>query len=104
MRVISGLMAMLIGASVSQPAWAVCVIRGGAKTCSQDADTPKDANSMAGARIGTPSSPSVNKKIIVLQPGSSSDAWILAPQTNTGAVVLGAADATSATCGSEAAC
>jgi len=105
MRVIFSLAAVLMLAALSQPAWAVCVFRAEVKTCNQDPNTPKYANSMVGARVDPPvENPNPNGKTIVLQPaGSSTDAWVLAPQSTAGAVVLGANPAAAA-CGSGTAC
>ncbi len=101
MRIICSLVAASMLMALSSPAWAVCVIRGGATTCTRDPNTPKYANSAIGARMATPAkTPNPNAKTIVLQPsGTSSDAWVLAPESTAGAAVLGGKSPAAFICG-----
>ena len=107
MRVICGLVAVSMLVVLAQPALAVCVNRGGAKTCTRDANTPKYANSMAAFAQGPlTENPSTNGPTTVLQPsGSTSAAWVLKPQsTADGATVLGDTTTAFFDCGSTVNC
>jgi len=106
MRVICGFVAVSMLLVVVQPAFAVCIIRGGAKTCSRDANTPKYANSMAAFEQDTlTENPSTGGPTTVLQPsGPTNAAWVLTPQNGKGGLVLGSANAAGFDCGSGTNC
>jgi hypothetical protein len=104
MRVICGLVAVGMLVTVSQQAWAVCLIRGGVTTCTRSfpgypgVSEEPDKNTQ-------PEAPDTGGKTIVLQQGgSSSDAWVVTPQGTPGAIVLGSANPAGATCGSGTSC
>ena len=86
MRVISGFVAAAMLAALSQPAWAVCVNRGGVVTCRDD---PKDWRPSAGPEKESSADDQVSSlKMIVLQPTAVTGdaAWVMTPESGDAAI------------------
>jgi hypothetical protein len=104
MRVICGLVAVGMLVTVSQQAWAVCLIRGGVTTCTRSFPGYPSVSEEP-EKNPQPEAPDAGGKTIVLQQGGSSrDAWVEAPQGTPGAAVLSSANATGSACGSDTSC
>ncbi len=97
MRVICGFLAAAIVAGAVQPAWAVCIIRGGARNCY---DTSKYWPADEGPETATSAdAPAGDLKSIVLQPNASSDdAWVLTPGSSDGAATVRSLDISAPAC------
>ena len=81
MRAIACLAVALVG--LSQPAWAVCIDRGGARTC------VADPRKHQGIWADDSATAAANGATGVLQPVSpTGNAWVLTPQTTDGGTVL----------------
>jgi hypothetical protein len=106
MRVILGFAAILTLVALAQPALAVCVNRGGVTNCTRDGKYPKYPNATQKLEPELPAeNPETKGKTIVLRPGgSSSDAWVMVPQSGSGAVVLSSVSPGTLACGSSAGC
>jgi len=104
MRGVFGLMAVLMLVALSQPAWATCVYRAMAKTCTfEKRGFWKDDLSPA-VEADTKASDSTTPSAEVPR----DNAWVVTPATTDGAVVLhtssSEATATEAACGSDSDC
>lgn len=97
MRVGYGVVTALILAVSAQPALAICIIRGGVTNCVRDTKYPKYPNATMRYEADAPAAdPAPNAKTIVLQPSAlSENAWVLAPENDNGATVLGGTTATA---------
>ena len=105
MRVGSCFAATLMLLVLAQPAWAVCVIRGGVTNCVRDGKYPKYPNATMRYDQDTPAAPAPDAKTIVLHPtGPDDNAWVLTPQSGVGATVLGGPTAAAFSCGSAGNC
>jgi hypothetical protein len=106
MRVILGFVAVLMAVVASQPALAVCVIRGGATNCTGDGNYHKYPNATQKYETDTPAeNPETDGQTAVLQPdGSTRNAWVLTPESTGGATVLNGASAGVLACGSTNGC
>jgi hypothetical protein len=89
MRLVSGFLAAVMLTALTQPAWAVCVILGGARNCH---DFPEDWDSAAETGDGPltvefPASDAPAEsdlKAIILQPSSeAANAWVLVPESGS---------------------
>jgi hypothetical protein len=86
MRVISGFVAAAMLAVLSQPAWAVCINRGGAIFCYEN---PKYWEPSVGPeKEATGDERAGSVKMIVLEPdgSTSGNAWVMMPQSGDGAI------------------
>jgi len=90
MRVICGFVAAALLAALCQPAFAVCVYRATAKTCTDD---PKDWTPATGPEkvekeTPPPAQPISSLKTIVMQPSAPTDnAWVMLPESGDGATM-----------------
>jgi hypothetical protein len=93
MRVISGFVAATMLVALSQPAWAVCINRGGAVTCHDDPkywqasvgpEKAENSDADAGASV---------KTIVLESRDLSGNAWVMTPQSGGGAITPAGADA-----------
>ncbi|MDQ7247890.1 hypothetical protein [Dongia sedimenti] len=97
MRVVSGLAVLVTLAVLTQPALAVCIIRGGATTCTRDAPYPKYPNATQKLDPDPPAADPNAQTAVLVPTASSANAWVVSPQSaNANAVVL--------VCGSNANC
>jgi hypothetical protein len=91
---------------LTQPAFAVCIIRGGVRSCVRDSKYPKYPNAtqkLEESRM--PENPEATGETAVLQPSAASgNAWVLTPQDTSGATVLNGTNATVLACGSSGSC
>lgn len=79
MRVISGFVAAMLLAALSQPAFAVCVNRGGAVACHDDPKWWKPSAPESGS--SAEDQPGSVKMIVVQPAASSANAWVMTPQS-----------------------
>jgi hypothetical protein len=109
MRVISGFVAAAMLVALSQPAFAVCIYRGTAKTCGDDpkywapAQGPEKETSVQAPLITDNEPPSAqglsSVKSIVMQPSALTDnAWVLLPENRDGATTLVSTMTTAPAC------
>jgi hypothetical protein len=105
MRVISGLVAVSVLVALAQPAWALCVIRGGVTSCVRDAKIYYPHVIRDPVKTAPAVNPNTELKTIVLHPDASGEnAWVLTPQTANGATILGGAGFMASACEATTGC